>query len=44
MIPGAGINFGLEGQFDGSSSKKVINVSIDLIKEADLDPLSIGDD
>ena len=39
-----GINFGHENQFDGSSDKKVINVSIDLIKESEQDPLSIGEE
>ena len=31
------------GGVDGSNSKKVINVSIDLIKDADLDQSAIDD-
>lgn len=30
--------------FDGGNSKKVINVSIDLIRDGDLDPSVIGDE
>lgn len=30
--------------FDGGNSKKVVNVSIDLIREGDLDPSIIGDE